>query len=76
MIPAYWGQISNRTADPTAFPDVPGSDAHSVSLPGDDSLCPLTAGQEGNRENPQGAGTSRGGSGWLQVTFIRKLVSP
>lgn len=50
MIPAYWGQISNRTADPTAFLDVPGSDAYSVSLPGGDSVCPLTAGREGSRE--------------------------
>ena len=50
MIPAYWGQISNRTADPMAFIDVPGSDARSVSIPGDDSVCPLTAGWEGSRE--------------------------
>lgn len=64
MIPAYWGQISNRIADPTAFIDVPGSDARSVSIPGDDSVCPLTAGWEGSRESPQG-GRNLMGRLWL-----------
>lgn len=64
MIPAYCGQISNRTADPMAFIDVPGSDARSVSIPGDDSVCPLTAGWEGSRESPQG-GRNLMGRLWL-----------
>lgn len=64
MISAYWGQISNRTADPMAFIDVPGSDTRSVSIPGDDSVCPLTVGWEGSRESPQG-GRNLMGRLWL-----------
>ena len=71
MIPAYWGQISNRTADPMAFLDVQGYDAHRVSLPGDDSLCPLTAGREGSRENPQG-GRNLMGRLWLASGYFHQ----
>lgn len=59
MIPAYWGQISNRTADPMAFIDAARPDARSVSIPGDDcvpsdSRLGGKQGESSGRQEPHG----------------------